>query len=107
MNIGKLDKRISIKTIGTTVDQWNTEVTDSTSVTNVWAQVIYKGGTEKQSADQRVSVDRVEFLIRYKQGINERDNVIEYNSQDHDIHSIEIIGRNEGMRLITTCRDNG
>jgi head-tail adaptor len=106
MNIGELDKRIAIYNWAGSTDSWNHEVKTKSLVATVWASVIYKGGDEKQSSDQKVGVDKIEFLIRHKSGLTTRDTVIKYGGFLHDVHSIETIGRNEGIRLITTLRDN-
>tara|TARA_B110000914_G_C15497186_1_gene463892 strand:+ start:1051 stop:1374 length:324 start_codon:yes stop_codon:yes gene_type:complete len=105
MNIGELDKRIALYSGAATTDSWNhvnhTRVLKGT----FWAKVIYKSGTEKQSADQRVGVDKVEFIIRHLDGMDKVSSV-QYAADYYDIHSIEVIGRKEGLRLITTVRDN-
>ena len=106
MNIGQLDKEIDIYQSTGVTDDWNHEVSSLALVGRFWANVIYKSGTEKQSSDQRVNVDKVEFLIRYQTGLSPRDTSVFYASKYHDVHSIEIIGRNEALRLITTVRDN-
>jgi len=106
MNIGKLDKRIEIYNWSGSTDSWNHEVKSKSLVGTFWAQIIYKGGGEEQSSDQKVGVDKIEFVIRYQSGITTRDTVIQYGSLLHDVHSIEVIGRKEALRLITTVRDN-
>lgn len=107
MNIGELDKRVVIKSKVTTTDQWNTELISTTVEGHAWAKVIYKGGGEKQSADQRVAINRVEFIMRFRTDVNARDTLIQYGAQDYDVHSVEIIGRDEGLKVTTTVRDNG
>lgn len=106
MNIGKLDKRIEIYNWSGSTDSWNHEVKIKSLVGTFWAQIIYKGGGEEQSSDQKVGVDKIDFVIRHQSGITTRDTVILYGDLLHDVHSVEVIGRNEALRLITTVRDN-
>ncbi len=106
MDIGRLDKRIDIYNWSGSTDSWNHEVKSKSLVGTFWARMIYKGGKEEQSSDQRVGVDKIEFIIRHQSGLTTRDTVISYESQLYDVHSIETIGRNEALRLITTVRDN-
>ena len=106
MNIGELDKRIALYSQSASTDTWNHVNTSRNLLGTVWAKVIYKSGTESQTANQRVNVDRIEFLIRYRSGLSARDTEVQYRTDYYDVHSIEVIGREEGLRLITTLRDN-
>lgn len=36
------------------------------SITSVWAHLIWKGGGEKDEADQQTGISKVEFYIRYE-----------------------------------------
>tara|TARA_R100001591_G_scaffold113692_2_gene127197 strand:- start:687 stop:1013 length:327 start_codon:yes stop_codon:yes gene_type:complete len=106
MNIGELDKRIALYTSSVSTDAWNHENKSRVLLETVWAKVIYKSGTETQTANQRVNVDRIEFLIRYRGGLSARNTEVQYGTDFYNVHSIEVIGRNEALRLITTFRDN-
>jgi len=106
MNIGELDKRIEIYSSSSTTDSWNHVNLTRNLKGRYWAKVIYKSGAEKQSADQRVGVDKIEFIIRYQSDLSTKAASVKYGTDFHDIHSIEIIGRKEGLRLVTTVRDN-
>lgn len=106
MNIGRLDKRITIQHRTNTVDEWNHSVVTYGSPQTVWASVNFRSGRETQSgAQQRVNVDRVFFTIRPNSNVAVTDR-ISYSGEFYDIESIETIGRDEGLRLITTKRDN-
>ena len=52
-----------------------------------------------------MNIDRVVFTIRFRDDVTVNDR-IKWEGSYHDIHSVEIIGRREGLRLITTARDN-
>lgn len=106
MNIGELDQRIALYKTTVGADDWNHRTESRQLLSTVWAKVIYKSGTETQTADQRVGVDKVEFLIRYKSGLSAKETIVQYGTDFYNVHSVAVIGRNEGLRLITTVRDN-
>lgn len=105
MKIGNLDKRVSILVRANTVDAWNHSVVTYTNRFTVWAEVQYKRGTEKNVGQQRVNVDQVHFVARYHRDFAPLNRVL-YDGDQYDIHSVEVIGRKEGVRVITTKRDN-
>ena len=45
--------------------------------------------------------------MRFRTDVNARDTLIQYGAQDYDVHLVEIIGRDEGLKVTTTVRDNG
>lgn len=105
MNIGRLDQRIEHHVRREATDDWNHDTVLWMLNDTVWATVTFRGGTERQVADQRVNIDRVVFTIRFRDDVTVNDR-IKWEGSYHDIHSVEIIGRREGLRLITTARDN-
>tara|TARA_R100001440_G_C2502042_1_gene116676 strand:+ start:623 stop:946 length:324 start_codon:yes stop_codon:yes gene_type:complete len=105
MNIGRLDKRIAIQTRRIAVDAWNHSTYSWELRANTWATVKFHSGREVQEGDQRVGIDRVSFTIRHRTDVVLTDRV-EYDGEYYDIQSIEPIGRDEAIRLITTKRDN-
>jgi len=105
MNIGRLDKRITIQQRSTTTDDWNHAVVAYSDVQTVWASVNFRNGRDTQTAQQRVNVDRVFFTIRANDNVTVTDR-ISYAGEFYDIESIETIGRGEGLRLITSKRDS-
>ena len=106
MKIGNLDKRVTILHRNTTTDAWNHSVASYVNLGDAWAEVQYKRGTEEQVGQQRVGVDHVHFIMRHRNDIS-TTSIIEYDGDKHNVHSVEIIGRKLGLRLITTKRDNG
>jgi len=105
MNIGRLDKRITIQQRTVTADDWNHSVVSYADIQTVWASVNFRSGRETQTAEQRVNVDRVFFTIRPNDNVSVTDR-ISYAGGFYDIESIETIGRGCGLRLITSKRDN-
>jgi len=105
MKIGRLDKRVSHLARGVTVDAWNHSVVSYTNRGTYWAEVQYKRGTEKQEGRQTVGVDQVHFVLRYNGSITNEDRLL-YDGEYYDVHSVEVMGRNEAIRITTTKRDN-
>lgn len=106
MKIGNLDKRVSLLVRNNVTDAWNHSVVSYTNRATLWAEVQYKRGTEEQAGQQRVGVDHVHFIMRYRSDVT-TVNPLEYDGDKYNVHSVEIIGRKEGLRVITTRRDNG
>ena len=104
MNIGGLDRRITIQkptlsanAYGEREESWGTHVT-------CWAQIERKpAAVEQNSGEQIVSVNKVVFNIRYS---NDSKNTkagyrISYDSKIYNILGVHEVGRNERIRLIT------
>lgn len=106
MKIGNLDKRVSVLVRNNVTDAWNHSVVTYTNRATVWAEVQYKRGTEKQVGQQRVGVDQVHFVMRWRSDVTTTAR-LEYDGIEYDIHSVEVLGRKEAVRAITTRRDNG
>ena len=105
MKIGRLDKRVSHLARGVAVDAWNHSVVSYTNRGTYWAEVQYKRGTEKQEGRQTVGVDQVHFVLRYNGTITNEDRLL-YDGEYYDVHSVEVMGRYEAIRITTTKRDN-
>ena len=76
MNIGRLDKRITIQNRVNTVDAWNHPAVSYNTLGTFWASVNFRSGRETQSAQQRVNVDRVFFSIRPNRNVSVTDRFI-------------------------------
>lgn len=67
---------------------------------STWAGVSYGAGSfNKDNAGSNVRVDAA-FTIRYDQDVNYKCRIL-YENQYYEFDHIEIIGRNEGMRIKT------
>lgn len=105
MNIGKLDRRVTVQERVTTKDQMNHDLITWTNRGTFWAGVKYSGGKDTQEGKQRVEVDRATFTFRYNSAFSTTDRII-FDGGVYDVHSIDELGRREGLRLTCTRRDN-
>ena len=100
MNIGRLDRYITIKTVSTSVDAYGQPIESFSTLANVWAKIEYKSEVEKFENEQLKAVSTIDFTIRYRTDITEMMK-IEYNSNAYQITGIAEIGRGEGLKLKT------
>lgn len=95
MNIGRLDRAITIEqkvestnVIGEKVASWTTYHTAFASVQRV-------GGSEREEGDRTTATRKVKFKIRYFAGIDETMRVV-YDGNQYDITEIQELDR-EGL----------
>lgn len=107
MNPGDFDQRITIQNVTESVDTFGQRVQSFSTLANVWAKVEEKSGFEGEQSNQIVAERKVQFLIRWRNDINERMRV-SYRSKIYEIESI-INGdeRQHTMRIHTKLSDNG
>lgn len=98
--IGNLDRRICIQTSTETRGASGQEVLTWTTWVECWAGIEYPGtrSDEQVIADQEVSMTTVFFIIRYRDGINQKMRIM-YNGVYYDILNKFEIGRREYLRL--------
>ena len=106
MNIGKLDRRITIEQ----PDDRNRAADNSPIVTwgaraTVWANVRYTNGSNSNEGQQRVQNNHVEFSIRYLGTVETSDRIL-FDGNYYLISSIDEIGRREGLKIKATWKDN-
>lgn len=107
MQVGELDRRISIEERVLVKDIMNHDTVTWTERVECWAKVTHKGGRDIEAGKQTVEVDRVEFLLRYNSEIETTDRVV-HDGNNYGILSIDVFGmRNEWLRLTCSTRDNG
>lgn len=104
MQIGDLDRRITIQQATTASDVFGEQVETWSTYRKVWAKLSYESGNEFFEADQKTAVRTVKFTVRYDSSITEVMR-ISYNSAYYDIRSIEEVGRNRYLVLKTEKRD--
>lgn len=100
MNIGKLDRYITLQSVSTSVDSYGQPVESFSTLANVWAKIEYKSEVEKFENEQLRAVSNINFIIRYRTDITEQMR-ISYNSNTYQITGIAEIGRGEGLKLQT------
>ena len=78
---------------------------DFTTLANVWAKVEEKSGVEGEMSDQIVATRKVQFLIRWRNDINEQMRIL-YRGQIYEIESIiNADARRHTMRIHTKLTD--
>ena len=100
MNIGKLDRYITLQSVSTSVDAYGQPVESFSTLASVWAKIEYKSEVEKFENEQLRAVSSIDFTIRYRTDITEQMR-ISYDSNTYQITGIAEIGRGEGLNLKT------
>jgi len=105
MNPGDFDQRITIQGVSESVDTFGQRVQTFSTLAVVWAKVEEKRGSEGEDSNQIVATRMVEFLIRYRAGLNERMRIV-YRGNTYMIESI-ISGddRKKTLRIHTKLSD--
>ena len=100
MLAAKLNKRILLEQYTSTKNAMGTPDQSWSTYRYTWAGVVYKGGNTEFDEIGNLAYTNTEFTIRYNADIN-YDFRIKYGNQYYKILHIEIIGNNEGLRLVT------
>jgi len=108
MQIGDLDRRITIQQSTATKNSYGEDVDSWATYRKVWAMLTYesRASNEQYEADQKVAVRIVKFTVRYDSAITEKMR-ISWDSGIYDIRSIEEISRERYLVLKCEKRDNG
>ena len=105
MNPGDLDQRIVIQGLSEAADDFGQSVQTFSTLATVWAKIEERRGTEGESGDQLVATRLVDFIIRYKSGLDERMRIA-YSGNTYLIQSIiKEDARKSFMRITTKLKD--
>jgi len=112
MRFSQLDRKISLRRITSTTQDDYGQPNNTTTDTDVWAQVVYAGSpSESKKAYQIFPQRDVAFIIRHPDptdagtaAISQDDTVI-FESREYDILGFEEIGRRDGLRIF--CKEKG
>ena len=105
MNPGDFDQRITIQNVTESVDTFGQRVQTFSTLANVWAKVEEKSGSEGETSDQIIATRKVQFLIRWRNDINEQMRIL-YRGQIYEIESIiNADARRHTMRIHTKLSD--
>ena len=102
-----MDSRVAIQRATLTVNSYGERAESWATIATVWAEVQYKvGGGESLQSDQVFSEQRVHFIIRYSSDVSDLkpSDRVSYKSNVYQIEGIQEIGRQEGLRIVTTLR---
>jgi len=112
-NPGRLSEVIDIRRTSFTFDGYGQPVADSTTDSQVWAEVIHPGSASESVKASQIYPERsVTFVIRHPNPtddaagdtFNESD-VIIYDGVEHNIIGIAPIGRRDGLTVY--CKRKG
>lgn len=92
INIGKLDRIISIENPINTKDTFGGDVILWHEYHRCFAGFVGFSGKESEESDKETSTSVKKFLIRYYSGINEAMRIV-YNGRNFDITRIDEYGR--------------
>lgn len=98
LNIGNMDRRITIDRQTETVKLSGDVVKAWTPVAVVWAEVIQSTATEFFTGYGEAETGTMIFRVRYRPGITTADRVT-YNGQSYGLREIKEIGRFEALEL--------
>lgn len=105
MNPGDFDQRIAIQSVTEIADAFGQRIKTFSNLANVWAKVEEKSGMEGEMSDQIVATKKVQFLIRWRDDLNERMRII-YRAKTYEIEAI-VNGdaRQHTMKIFTKLSD--
>lgn len=99
VNIGELDRRVTIQRKTTERDAFNQPtITSWETLFTVWAKVDEAPGNETYESDQLTAVRLTRFTIRYRDGISEQDRIA-FDERFYDIVSITKPDRKRTLQL--------
>ncbi|RFB95350.1 head-tail adaptor protein [Rhizobium leguminosarum bv. trifolii] len=98
LNIGAMDRRITIEREMETVKPSGSVVMTSAPVATVWAEVLQQTASEFFTGYGEAETGTVIFRVRYRPGITTKDRVT-YDGTSYDIKEINELGRRDGLEL--------
>lgn len=104
MNIGKLDRRITLQALTVTRDSWNHPTESWEDVATVWATKSPRRALEPTEADQVVALELVDWYIRHRGDVQAGTTRLLEGGAVYDIRGVQEIGRAQGLRLVTELR---
>jgi len=105
MQIGDLTHRIDVQSYTVTTDENGQQLPVWTTLSTVWARVVYESAGESTEADQLTAVQTVKFFVRYLSTINELMR-IRWEGQYYKINAIEEIGLRRFLVLRAEWKDS-
>lgn len=103
MDAGKLDRRITLRSVTVTQDAYGGVVETYADMATVWAQYLPGGGNERFVSAQVYAETQARFYLRWREGITTQHRVV-FDGRDYDIVAADEIGRREGLELRVRAR---
>ena len=107
MQIGHLDRRVTLQNYSTTRNVYGELIESYSDYRTVWAKVDFDGGSQSDEFDRITAISKVKFFIRNLDlaDLTEKTR-ISYDSKLYYIQAInEIEGRDSFLEIITEQRD--
>lgn len=101
--VGKLDRKIALKVITYTTGTAGHAVPSTTTISNVWANVEWSSGDEKERAGRQEMQTKVIFTIRHFPALTNKYFIV-YESDTYDIENIQEVGRRQYTKITTELR---
>lgn len=99
MNIGQMDRRITLQEHVATRAPNGEELRAWADVATVYAEKKYAKGSEDYQADQKQAVQRVVWRIRYRAGVTPLLRVVDAEGLLYQVEAVQEIGRRQGLLL--------
>lgn len=106
MNIGRLDRRITLQSLAT--DQstdWNHPTQTWSDLATIWATKAPRRAAEPTEAKQVVALNVVDWYIRHRTDVDAKMRLVDADGDIYDIVSVQEVGRKQGLKLTTELRD--
>ena len=105
MRAGRLRHRITIQSVGSTLDDYGDLSNSWTTLATVWASIKPVSGTEENIASELTGIATHTIAIRYRSGITSQNRIV-FGSRTFEIHHVknwnELKGTN-GLELF--CKE--
>lgn len=98
LNIGNMDRRITIERETETVKPSGSVVKAWTPVATAWAEVLQQTASEFFTGYGEAETGTVIFRVRYRPGITTKDRV-SFDGTDYSIKEIKELGRRDALEL--------
>lgn len=104
MKAGKLDRRITIKTVTLTQNETGEEIESEVTLATVWAFLMEQRPGEVFAAGSDMQKEQVIFQVRNRNDLNTTMKVV-YKTDRYEITGIKEVGRNNRLNLV--CERQG
>jgi SPP1 family predicted phage head-tail adaptor len=98
LNIGKMDRRITIERETETVSPSGDVVKAWAPIATAWAEIVQQSATEFFTGYGEAETGTAIFRVRYRPGITTADRVT-YAGKVYDLKEVAEIGRQDGLEL--------
>ena len=102
--IGLADRRITIQSLSVVQDAAGQPIETWDGTVTVWSRLINQTGGERFTAQQVIGSSVITFRIRYRDGLDVKQNRVLYDGHEYDIHAIRELGRREAIELDCSAR---